>query len=123
MLFNKVKTEIENIGGEGLAQNLYDISLYCINKNLGIEVAIEILNDIYENRANPEYACTREAFYKTIKLLSYISYPKSGVPFINEYVELFQKERYGEIDYVDIENFANYIYVLIEQKQFKKAFF
>jgi hypothetical protein len=121
ILFNKIKHGLKNIGTGGLSQNLYDISLYCINKNMGLEIAIDLLNDIYENKTNPDYDCTNEAFYKTIKLISYFSHTKSSLSKVEEYIELFQKDRFGEIDFIDIENFANYIYNLIEQKRFKEA--
>jgi len=115
-LFSKIKSQIKLIGNEKFGKNLYDLALFGVNSNKNLNVSISILKDIYINKENPKYEIDKETFYDSLKLISYFSNSKIEFEKLKEYVELFQDERYGAVDFIDIENFANYIYILIEQK-------
>lgn len=120
-LYEQVKVTLRDHGSKCLGENLYEISLYCINNNLGLNTAIELLNEIYANRDNLDYAASKDIIFKTIKILAYFTNPKDNETVIKEYIALFANERSEIIDFVDIENFANYIYTLIERKKLKTA--
>lgn len=120
-LYNKAKSDIGLLDSKSLGDNLYDIALHCINKNLGLDVATNLLNEIYDNKHSKEYSVSKDIAYKTIKVISYFTNPKDGFAKLQDYISQFQAERLDNIDFVDIENFANYIYQLIEKKKFKEA--
>jgi tetratricopeptide (TPR) repeat protein len=120
-LYEKVKVTIRNHGSKCLAENLYEISLYCINNNLGLSTGVQLLYEVYENRDNLDYAASKEIIFKTIKILSYLTSPKENEAIIKEYIDLFENDRSKSIDFIDIENFANYIYILIEKKKLTEA--
>lgn len=120
-LYKKAKLILRTHGSKCLAENLYEIAIYCINENLGIKTAIKILDEIYENRDNLDYAADKDILFKSLKLLSFFSSSKDNLKVVSEYIQLFQNYRSESIDFIDIENFAHYIYLLIENKEYDKA--
>lgn len=115
-LFSKMKSQFNLINNKSLGKNLYDLALFSVNKNKDLDISISILKDIYINKENAEYDIDKETFYDSLKLISYFSNSKTEFNKLKEYVELFQYERFGDVDFIDIENFANYIYISLERK-------
>lgn len=120
-LFEKIKPHLFLLGNKTISKHLYDLAIYVINKNKDWDMAILLLNGIYKNNANDEYALDKETKYNTLKLLSYFSRTPESPKHSIEYLSLFAKERLAVIDYLDMEIFANLIYSLTEKKRFQDA--
>lgn len=121
VLFNKIIPALNLLGEKSIAKHLYDLAIHSINKDNIWDIAILILNGIYENASNDEYKLDSETKYNTLKLLSYFRRTPNSPKYSVEYLSLFAKERLAMIDYLDMEIFANLIYSLTEKKKFQDA--
>ncbi|ACD90414.1 TPR repeat-containing protein [Chlorobium limicola DSM 245] len=120
-LYDQVKDIIRNHGSKCFAENLYEISIYCINNSLPLNAANEIWAEIYKNKDNLDYAVSKDIIFKTVKMLCFITNKKDDEDVLAEYMEMFKNERLERVDTIDIINFANYIHILIKKKNIKAA--
>lgn len=120
-LFNKLKPHLSLLGEKSIPKHLYDLAIFSINKNKDWETAIKLLNGVYDNFENIEFAIDNETKYNTLKLLAYFTRTQESTGKHTEYLNLFAKERLAMVDYLDMEIFANLIYSLSERKKYQEA--
>lgn len=120
-LFKQIKKEFHLLNNKGLGYNLYDVALFGIKEGLNLETARELLTDISTNRDNPEYQLNYETIYNALKISAYYSRKDCLFRNLKLFVDSFDSKLLTEIDFFDIRNFANYIYLLIDKKNYREA--
>ena len=121
VLFEKMIPALKLLGEKTIAKHLFDLAIHFITKKKDWDTGIIVLQGIYKNFAKKQYALDVETKYKTLKLLSYFNHPAEAPKYSIEYLSLFAEERLEDIDYLDMEIFANLIYLLTEKKRFQDA--
>lgn len=120
-LFEKIKAKIDLLGEKKLSNHLYDLATHAINVNGNWEDAEKILLSIYKNRENSDYELDDRTNYSTLKLLALLTDVTTNLNFSSEYLMLFEKVRYEKIDNIDMEIFANTIWILTKRKKYHEA--
>lgn len=120
-LFHKIKPFLSLLGEKSIAKHIYDLALFSIQIEQNLDVAYKMLNEIYVNVNNIEFEIDDETKYETFKLLAYFSNIRESQDKHFEYLELFAKQRFSEVDQLDMEIFAHLILVLTEKKNYKEA--
>lgn len=120
-LFEELIPKLSLLGNKTLSQYVFDLALFQVNINRSWDNGIAILDKLYQNKANTSYNIDSETLYKTTKLLAYFSDSMTEPEKSIEYLALFQEQRFESIDFVDLQIFANLIFLLIQEKQYDKA--
>ena len=120
-LFKKIIPALSLLGEKTISKHLFDLAIFSINKNTDLVTAIKLLNGIYDNFENDEFAIDNETRYNTLKLLAYFTRTLESTDKHIEYLNLFAKERLALVDYLDMEIFTNLIYSLSEKKKYQEA--
>lgn len=116
--FNKLKPWFTYFSENNLAASVYDLAMYSINHNNNWEMAIEVLNGIYNNFKNPDFNIEYETQYKTLRLLAFHDNDSKRK---HEYIDIFSQERILSVGYIDFEIFSNLIYTLNKKKRYNEA--
>lgn len=118
--FLKLSKELfNNFDYSNFGSFLYDIAFISLNKTNSADTFVCILHEMYDNKNNLEFEISDENYYNTLKLLAYFQIKSSNI--VQEYLSSFCTNRIGEIDFIDIEIFINYINWLYEKKDYKEA--
>jgi hypothetical protein len=120
-LFVKLKSHFSILGDKSIAKHLFDLALFSINANKNWKIGEKFLEKIYANKNNSDYAIDSETKYETLKLIAYLSNVKDNQDRYTEYLDLFATERFGLVDYLDMEIFANLIFALTGKKKYSEA--
>lgn len=129
ILFTEDNTQFFKIAKESLGNSrldnigslLYELAFISIDKKYNIDIAIKLFSEIYLKRDDAEYEITEDNYYNSLRLLTYFNTPENDFKIANEYVTYFCEKSNRDIDFIDIENFANYIYWYINRKKFGDA--
>lgn len=115
------KDSLANCKHENIGSLLYDLGFIAINKKNEYELALSIYNEIYNRKNDINYGITDIDFYSSLRLLAYFKTPSNDFKIVNEYITNFCNQKDKVIDFIDIENFANYIYWFLEKKRYDEA--
>lgn len=118
---NLLKSNISHLETKDIGSAIYDLAFYAINSKSDLDISLKLFNDIYREKDNPEYEISPPVYYNALRLLAYFSSSSKEVDRVEQYLSLFQTARVGEVNFIDIEIFANYIYDLFEKGQFLEA--
>jgi hypothetical protein len=94
------------------------ISYYNLAK---LFLAIDLFNEIYLNKEKQEYEINEKTFYNALRLLAFFKTPENDNEIVEEYISYFSNKNNRDVDFIDIENFSNYIDWLIEKKKYDYA--
>lgn len=119
--FHQFVNEIDLPGEKGLGDTLYNVALFGIKERVSIEASRELLKNISINIDNPVYKLDNETIYNVLKVNAYYSKKEDAFLNLKQYVVGFNYNDLTEIDFIDIRNFANYLYYLINKKNYKEA--
>ncbi|GEN77897.1 AAA-like domain-containing protein [Chryseobacterium hagamense] len=122
-LFKRLVPYTVLLNYDSVAQCLYEISLINISKNHDWDGSIELLYDIYENRDNPLYNLTDNVKGQVIKLLAYTLDINTYPSLFEDYIECFEKDFLGKINFFDFGIFHKRIQDIIENKNYSKALY
>ena len=121
-LFEKLKPFLSLLGEKTAVKHLVDLAIYKASKKDWDTTAL-LLEDIIKKFKDQQETLDDQSKYTVLKLLSYLnSTPETG-KYSKEYIETFKLKRYAEVDYVDMEIFANLIYSLSQNRQFQDALY
>lgn len=119
-IFNKLIKLINEFEGKAIGKSLFDIASYAIQNSLGLKTIIALLNHICQNESNAQYNIDTETIYQSYRLIAHLSVGEDKYDALKRFVALYKVEK-KDIDHIDIGNFANYIYILFQRKEYEKA--
>lgn len=118
-MFEKLKPWFSYLGQNSLSECLYELAIYTINFNQDWKTGVRLLESIYDNFNNIEFELTDKTKYETLRLLAFVE--GKELKRKTEYIALFSENRVSSVDYLDMDIFANTIYILIEKKRYVDA--
>jgi tetratricopeptide (TPR) repeat protein len=121
-LFNAIKSKICLLGNKRIGETLYELALYSMRKMNKIDTAVNLLEDVYENKHKLAYKVTKESYYEVLKSLSYLSTPENKLEVFEQFAELFSTTTSKKVSFIDIEIFGKLINYLANIKNFDDAF-
>lgn len=119
-LFVELKPKLIFYLKKELSEIIYNIGLELINKR-DWESTGKLFTYLSTEFENPEYCFNQELKNQTIKLACYFNDAKNYLYEYRLYVKTFIENTNSQIDFIDIENFANLILQLTELKNFDEA--
>ncbi len=119
-IFNHLTTKFALLGDKSYYSHFFDLAIFAINSK-SFDTGIEMLNDLYTNRASIVEELDKKANYNLIKLLAYFNDNKKSITIPVEYLEIFESDRVELIDYLDFEIATNLIFYLIDKQKYKEA--
>ena len=120
LFFDRISHLLNGLGEKTLAQHVYELGVYAIN-NESLESGLFIIKDLYQNRFSGDFKHDPEASKNALKLLAYLVNGVQGYNFQLEYVKIFKAEKPIDIDFVDLDIFANIVYALIDKGKYNEA--
>lgn len=121
-LYDKIVQYVTLLGNESVSQHLYNIAVEYLNQSLNWKNVQGLLMDIYKNKNNPKYNLDENTEYSTIKFLVYSKVAEKDVQELyDRFFEIFRSMKHTTLDFFEIDLFVNYIYSIIEEKDYKKA--
>ena len=119
LFFYKSKPLFKLLDDKQLSVQLYELAVYSINNN-DLKSGEKLLQDIYHNFDDKEFAIKDEIKYKTLKVLAFLYKDELKLKSI-EYCNLFKSERFESVNFIDFNIFANLIYHYTEIKNYGEA--
>lgn len=111
------------LGRDSIAQCLYEVAVMNVSKNHDWEGSIELLHDIYDNRDNSLYNLKDNVRGQVVKILCYTLDTYKYPYLFEDYIECFENNFLGQIDFFDFGIFHKLIQDLIENEEYDKALY
>ncbi|BES61593.1 AAA-like domain-containing protein [Dysgonomonas capnocytophagoides] len=117
--FDRLKPWMSHLGKTSFSECLHELAIYAINYNQDWKTGVKLLENIYDNFNNIEFELNDTVKYETLQLLAFVE--GKELKRKSEYIALFSENRKFAVNYLDMDIFANAIYILIEKKRYADA--